>query len=401
MNESQRANNDAEREMQGSPQGGSNAPVSASPATRNAAWPEWCVRALVRLAQRILAERNATCGKNWPAGQGWHELGHTSQHAFMRAAREECGVPHEAYRDAVQAQADSAEYDLDVVWADMEERGKSLPSAVAATRPRPGQGTDCRKGEHQCSFPECSCPLSTVAATDNLPSRLRYVAEVMEDETGKMEFEGSIPALLREAATWREALEEVADALDKSLGDSDLTHIESDEELRQVAPVQWACAQINRLLQARPACSGRDDLAKALWAEVEGLRRNGGHEVSQITVDLMAQAAIALQSPSSSIAATVEGVSVSDILATADHIEKNGFSLKEYGGEMVDEGRCRELCAMYLREFVQTLRIEQRLSRIASATACGMCEQWKRWRDYANAEYRKATGRDIPQEQTA
>lgn len=52
------------------------------------------------------------------------------------------------------------------------------------------------------------------------------------------------------APAWRETLEEVADALDKALGDSDLTHIEDDEELRDAAPVQWACAQINKLLQS-------------------------------------------------------------------------------------------------------------------------------------------------------
>ena len=46
-------------------------------------------------------------------------------------------------------------------------------------------------------------------------------------------------------------LEEIASVLDKSLGDSDLTHIESDDELKEVAPVQWACSQINKLLQER------------------------------------------------------------------------------------------------------------------------------------------------------
>jgi ribA/ribD-fused uncharacterized protein len=106
---------------------------------KGGAWPEWAVRALCALARRILHERNATCGGDWPAGQDWHELGHTSQHAFMRAAREECGVPHEAYRDAVQAICDSQEFDLDLVWQDMDARseksGYSPPAPVSETGP--------------------------------------------------------------------------------------------------------------------------------------------------------------------------------------------------------------------------------------------------------------------------
>lgn len=39
----------------------------------------------------------------------------------------------------------------------------------------------------------------------------------------------------------------------------------------------------------------RTQLAQALSDEVESLRRNGGHDVSQIVVDLMAQAAAALR----------------------------------------------------------------------------------------------------------
>ena len=114
----------------------------SSSASRNSgAWPEWAVRALCALARRILHERNATCGGDWPAGQDWHELGHTSQHAFMRAAREECGVPHDAYRDAVQAICDSQEFDLDFVWQDMDARseksGYSPPAPVSEQQPLP------------------------------------------------------------------------------------------------------------------------------------------------------------------------------------------------------------------------------------------------------------------------
>lgn len=56
-------------------------------------------------------------------------------------------------------------------------------------------------------------------------------------------------------STWREKLEEIASKLDSALGDSDLTHIEDDDELRRVAPAQWACSEINKLLQETPVSS--------------------------------------------------------------------------------------------------------------------------------------------------
>lgn len=48
-------------------------------------------------------------------------------------------------------------------------------------------------------------------------------------------------------------LEDIASALDRGLGDSDLTHFETEEEMREQAPVQWACMMVNRLLQ-QPNC---------------------------------------------------------------------------------------------------------------------------------------------------
>ncbi len=78
------------------------------------------------LAARILEERNKTCGDNWPAGQQWNDLGHTSQHAFMRAAREECGIPHDAYREAVEQAMVKAGIPLDEVWEEVSRRVKEL-----------------------------------------------------------------------------------------------------------------------------------------------------------------------------------------------------------------------------------------------------------------------------------
>lgn len=82
---------------------------------------KWMLRALVTLAKRILAEANATPevqAGEWPAGQQWHELGHTSQHAFMRRAREEAGIPHEEYRALIEAATMKSD-DLDGVWDDL------------------------------------------------------------------------------------------------------------------------------------------------------------------------------------------------------------------------------------------------------------------------------------------
>ena len=82
---------------------------------------KWLVRTLVTLAKRILAEENATQevqAGEWPSGQEWHELGHTSQHAFMHRAREEAGIPHEEYRALIEAATMESD-DLDGVWEEL------------------------------------------------------------------------------------------------------------------------------------------------------------------------------------------------------------------------------------------------------------------------------------------
>lgn len=81
----------------------------------------WLVRALVTLAKRELADANATCGECWPAGQEWHELGHTSQHAFMHRAREASGIPHVEYRELIEAAMSTDEAEaLDALWTELE-----------------------------------------------------------------------------------------------------------------------------------------------------------------------------------------------------------------------------------------------------------------------------------------
>ena len=44
-------------------------------------------------------------------------------------------------------------------------------------------------------------------------------------------------------------LREVHSALDRALGDTDVTHIEDENELRETYPVQWAAEQIAGLIQ--------------------------------------------------------------------------------------------------------------------------------------------------------
>lgn len=90
----------------------------------------WLVRALVTLAKRDLASANATCGDDWPAGQQWHELGHTSQHAFMHRAREAAGIPHDEYRTLIEAvmATDEAEA-LDALWTELERPNAEVTGA--------------------------------------------------------------------------------------------------------------------------------------------------------------------------------------------------------------------------------------------------------------------------------
>jgi hypothetical protein len=38
--------------------------------------------------------------------------------------------------------------------------------------------------------------------------------------------------------------------LDKALGDTDITHLETDEEIKEHAPLQWLCSQLSELLAA-------------------------------------------------------------------------------------------------------------------------------------------------------
>ena len=68
-------------------------------------------------------------------------------------------------------------------------------------------------------------------------------------------------------------------------------------------------------------------------------------------------------------AARKDAVPVADILASADHVAENGAAVARFGGQHEHEGRCRELCAMYLRELVSAFRLKQQIAAIDAAIA--------------------------------
>ena len=66
-----------------------------------------------------------------------------------------------------------------------------------------------------------------------------------------------------------------------------------------------------------------------------------------------------------------DAVPVADILASAAHVAENGAAVARFGGQYEHEGRCRELCAMYLRELVGAFRLKQQFAAIDAAIAQG------------------------------
>ena len=111
---------------------------------------KWLVRALVALAKRNLADANATPEVRagaWPAGQEWHELGSTSQHAFMRAARAEAGINHDDYRRFIEHLCRDVDEngELDELWLELEKPNVELsggPGTPGTSAPAPGSASD-------------------------------------------------------------------------------------------------------------------------------------------------------------------------------------------------------------------------------------------------------------------
>lgn len=85
----------------------------------------WAYAAVCALAVKLLAEDNRTCGKNWPAGQSWDDLGGSSKSAYLHRARELAGIPHADFLAVVRADSDAIE--------DIYERGSLPPNTQYPT----------------------------------------------------------------------------------------------------------------------------------------------------------------------------------------------------------------------------------------------------------------------------
>lgn len=57
-------------------------------------------------------------------------------------------------------------------------------------------------------------------------------------------------------------------------------------------------------------------------------------------------------------------ISIAAIQEEIAHIQQNGIDVAKFGGQDLDEGRCRELCAMYLSEFILSHRLGQQLDAL-------------------------------------
>jgi len=83
--------------------------------------------------------------------------------------------------------------------------------------------------------------------------------------------------------------------------------------------------------------------------------RTARQEAQRQVTDLQERIARAGVEMRSAMAAERERISTA-LLAQADHIRQNGMDVAKYGGNLEQEGRCRELCSTYLREFAQNLQ---------------------------------------------
>lgn len=65
--------------------------------------------------------------------------------------------------------------------------------------------------------------------------------------------------------TDREELLAIHSALDDALGDSDVTHVEDDDELREEQPVQWAAQKLMEFInRAGPAATPASEPTEAM-----------------------------------------------------------------------------------------------------------------------------------------
>lgn len=120
----------------------------------------------------------------------------------------------------------------------------------------------------------------------------------------------------------RELMADVISVLDKHLGDTDITHFETDDEVKDHAPLQWACSQLSALLAASSTNSPAPELGESHLPEAmvnmrraieRGLRsaqsREDGSAVDtfQHLLNLLREAAHALSKASSSAVGGQDG----------------------------------------------------------------------------------------------
>lgn len=82
---------------------------------------EMLLRALVALGKRELKdtnEKNKRDGDpgNWPAGQGWKDMGGTSHSIFLHRVREEAGIDTKKYLDIIRNDTD---IDVEELWNEL------------------------------------------------------------------------------------------------------------------------------------------------------------------------------------------------------------------------------------------------------------------------------------------
>lgn len=68
-------------------------------------------------------------------------------------------------------------------------------------------------------------------------------------------------------------------------------------------------------------------------------------------------------------ATTADAIPLADIIEQIDHVKQNGIDVAKFGGQNADEGRCRELCAMYLREWVLSEEMRRKLVALSTPSA--------------------------------
>lgn len=73
----------------------------------------WSYQLLTAFAQYLLADANRLAQDDaWPAGQAWGDFVGTSRAVFLRLARKQAGIDHDAYLAGIR----DGQYDIDDIY---------------------------------------------------------------------------------------------------------------------------------------------------------------------------------------------------------------------------------------------------------------------------------------------